>query len=128
MKKVFFIILMFVALFTVQTQAQEILFQNNQIKVTNEVDGIYLEPVNSSDWLLIYVEVNKADYGYYEFSYKSFLLPLDIVIGKTVYLTVWKYNLAGLNLINQNTPYYYIGTYSFNVPIQIKNNFKHEKY
>lgn len=119
MKKVLFVLLMLLTSLSFQGQVKsrnQVLCSNSNFTVTLENDALYFTPA-IGDSVLINVSVNKEDHGWFVYSSKDYLLPLNVCSGKTIYIYLAKYNTVGLNRINLNEEYRIFGYYSFNVPL-----------
>jgi hypothetical protein len=107
MKKLIFLIVLLTSGIWLQAQ----ILQNNQIIITAQPDGVYIEPTTAGDCFFVYMEINKVEDGWIQFSEMQFMQPYWILTGKTLTLTLYKYNTAGLNRIGQNKEVHLISSY-----------------
>lgn len=109
MKKIIFLIVFLMS--GIWSQAQ-VLLHNNQIIITQQSDGVYIEPSTPGDSFIVHMDINKVNMDWMQFNQLEYLQPLEVLENKTLYLTLHKYNTSGLNRIGKNEETRCVGVYS----------------
>ncbi len=106
------IVFMFLA-FIAKVCSAQIIHQDAHIILSIEDGAIWIEPTIPNTHYIVWNGVDKLDFAWLEFTSKEWLLPYDFCVGHTIFLNLYRYNVEGLNLINEQAEIYEVGRYGF---------------